>query len=126
MYVQRNYGQPTHSLERLTFRLDGFASVHADYPVGEMVTKPLVFAGSKLTLNLSTSAAGGVRVELQDADGQPIKGYTLADCRELNTDDVSRVVEWKGGTDVTPLAGRPVRLRFQLKDADLYALQFVP
>jgi hypothetical protein len=125
MYVQRQYGQPGHSLERLTFRTDGFASVHADYSPGEFVTKPFTIEGSRLTLNLSTSAAGGVFVEIQDADGKSIPGYTFADCVELNTDDLSRVVAWKSGSDLSALAGKPVRLRFRLKDADLFALQFV-
>ena len=126
IYVQRNYGQPTHYLERLTLRTDGFAAIHAGYEPGELVTRPLTFSGSKLTLNLSTSAAGGVFVEIQNADGTPIPGFQLADCVELNTDDLSRVVSWKSGSDVSSLAGKAIRLRFRLKDADLFALQFVP
>jgi hypothetical protein len=35
------------------------------------------------------------------------------------------VVEWRGGSDLSSLAGQPIRLRFWLKDADLFALQFV-
>ncbi|MFO1020045.1 MAG: hypothetical protein U0903_05040 [Planctomycetales bacterium] len=30
------------------------------------------FSGKKLTLNFATSAAGGIRVELQQPDGKPI------------------------------------------------------
>jgi len=126
IYIQRAYGQPAHHLERLTLRIDGFASVHADYKPGELVTKPFTFTGKQLTLNLSTSAAGGIKVEIQDASGQAIPGFALADCSELNTDDLARVVSWKNGSDVSSLAGKPVRLRFHLKDADLYALQFTP
>lgn len=126
MYIQRAYGQPTAYLERLTWRTDGIASVHAGYQPGELVTKPITFEGSKLTVNISSSAAGGGFVEIQDAAGKPIPGFTLADCVELNTDDLARVVSWKNGSDVSSLAGKPVRLRFRLKDADLYAFQFVP
>ena len=125
IYVQRHYGQPTHYLQRLTFRTDGLAAVHAGYQPGELVTKPVTFEGRQLTLNMSSSAAGGVFVEIQDAAGQPIPGFTLAECRELNTDDLARVVSWKNGSDVSSLAGKPIRLRFRLKDADLFALQFV-
>ncbi len=125
IYVQRHYGQPTHYLERLTLRTDGLAAVHAGYEPGEVVTKPITFDGQQLTLNLSTSAAGGVSVEIQDAAGQPIPGFTLAECNELNTDDLARVVTWNNRSDVSSLAGKPIRLRFRLKDADLFALQFV-
>lgn len=126
IYVQRNYGQPTHHLERFTLRLDGFAAVTAGYEPGELVTKPLTFAGKQLVLNLASSAAGGVKVELQTPEGVAIPGFSLADCVELNTDDVARVVSWKQGADVSTLAGKPVRLRFVLKDAELYSLQFTP
>ncbi|NUQ62090.1 MAG: hypothetical protein HUU20_06360 [Pirellulales bacterium] len=125
IYVQRHYGQPTHYLQRLTFRTDGLAAVHAGYQPGELVTKPVTFEGRQLTLNMSSSAAGGVFVEIQDAAGRPIPGFTLAECHELNTDDLARAVSWKNGSDVSTLAGKPIRLRFRLKDADLFALQFV-
>ncbi|MBN1422669.1 MAG: hypothetical protein JXP34_28090 [Planctomycetes bacterium] len=114
----------TPQLRRGTLRLDGFVSVHAPYAGGEMVTRPLVFQGEQLVLNLSTSAVGSARVEIQDADGRPIPGFALDDAVEIWGDEIERVVEWKAGTDVTPLAGRPVRLRFVLKDADLYAIRF--
>ena len=126
MYVQRNYGQPTHYLERLTFRTDGFVAVHADYRPGELITKPITFAGKELSLNLSSSAAGSVFVEIQDAAGKPIPGFTLGECVEINTDDLSWVVTWKSGSSVMSLSGKPVRLRFRLKDADLFAFQFLP
>jgi hypothetical protein len=34
------------------------------------------------------------------------------------------MVQWKNGSDVNSLSGKTVRLRFVLKDADLYALKF--
>lgn len=125
MYIQRCYGQPSAHLERLTFRTDGFVSVHANYQPGELTTKALTFDGKRLSVNLSSSAVGGVFVEIQDAAGKPIPGFTLAECQELNTDDTDRVVSWVKGSDVSSLAGKPIRLRFRLKDADLYAFQFV-
>lgn len=125
MYVQRAYGQPAALLERLTWRLDGFASVHAGYTPGDLTTKPITFDGNKLTVNISTSASGGGFVEIQDAQGQPIPGFTLADCVELNTDDLARVVTWKNGGHLGALAGKPIRLKFRLKDGDLYSFQFV-
>ncbi len=125
IYVTQNYAQPTAHLHRYSLRLDGFASVHAGYDGGEFVTPPLTFEGNELSINLSTSAAGSVRVEIQDTEGQPIDGYTLADCPEIYGDAIERVVQWKRGADVSGLAGKPIRLRFALKDADLYAIRFV-
>ena len=39
-------------------------------------------------------------------------------------DEISRIVAWKQSADVSRLAGGAVRLRFVMKDADLYAIQF--
>jgi hypothetical protein len=112
------------SLRRYTLRLDGFVSLRAPMSGGELITKPLKFAGSQLAINFSTSAAGSVRVEIQDADGKPVPGFTLADCHEQFGDAIDRVVSWKSGVDVSSLSGEPVRLRFVLKDADVYSYQF--
>ncbi len=101
-------------------------SVCAPLSGGELLTRPVVFAGSKLVLNYSTSAAGSVQVELQDAQGVPLLGFALADCHEIYGDQIERVVAWKGSSDLGKLAGAPVHLRFVLKDADLYSIQFRP
>lgn len=124
MYVQRAYGQPNHRLQRLVFRTDGLVSVSAPYAGGELLTKPLRFSGKELALNVATSAAGSVWVEVQDAAGLPIPGYARQDCDEIIGDDIARAVSWKGATDLTALSGKSIRLRFILKDADLYAIQF--
>jgi hypothetical protein len=124
LYKQAHYAQPSAHLLRYTLRTDGFASVNAPFQVGEMVTKPLTFTGTELVVNFSTGAAGGIRVEIQDADGKPLPGFALAEAVETIGDEIGRVVRWKGGSDVSALAGKPVRLRFVMKDADLYALRF--
>ncbi|MFP4171814.1 MAG: hypothetical protein ACLFV4_02780 [Candidatus Hydrogenedentota bacterium] len=111
-------------LRRHTLRMDGFVSVNAPLAGGEIVTKPLTFEGGKLAINFASSAAGSVRVEMQEADGTPIEGYALTDCPAIYGDSIERIIEWESGSDVSDLAGKAVRLRFELKDADLYALQF--
>ena len=124
MFVSRHYMQDSWHIERLLLRTDGFASVSAPWAGGEMVTKPITFTGKALELNYRTGAPGFVRVEIQDAAGTPIPGYTLDDCPEIIGDEIARVVAWKAGPDVSRLAGQPVRLRFVMKDADLYSIRF--
>lgn len=111
-------------MRRYTLRIDGFASINASLAGGEVVTKPLAFKGNRLLLNFSTSAAGSVRVEIQDESGEAIEGFALADCLEVFGDAIQREVQWKDGPDVGRLADKPVRLRFALKDADLFAIRF--
>ncbi len=126
VYVNQDYAQPTAHLRRYSLRLDGFASVRAEYEGGEFVTKPIVFDGRQLAINFATSAAGSMRVEIMDEQGQPMPGYSLGECREQIGNELERIVSWQSGADVKPLAGRHVRLRFVMCDADLYALRFVP
>lgn len=125
IYANQNYGQPSAHLRRYTLRTDGFVAVNAPYEGGELLTKPLVFSGNELTLNFATSAAGSVRVEIQDAAGSPHAGFALADSQETIGNELDRVIHWQSGTNVAALAGKPVRLRFVLTDADLYSLRFV-
>jgi hypothetical protein len=109
---------------RYTLRLDGVASVNAPLDGGELITKPLKFAGNELEINYSTSAAGEMRVELQDANGKPLPGFTLADCDPIYGDHIARTVTWHSGTDLGKIAGKPIRIRFAMSDADLYSLKF--
>lgn len=126
LYATESYWTGNSSaLRRYTLRLDGFVSIEAPLTGGELVTRPLTFTGKQLTLNFASSAAGGLQVELQDAAGLPLPGFTLDDCPPIFGDTLNRTVTWKNGGDVSALAGQPIRLRFLLKDADLYALQFV-
>lgn len=112
------------ALRRYTLRLDGFVSAYAPMEGGTIVTKPIVFSGDQLHLNLATSAAGDIRVELQHADGSPIEGFTREQCEPIFGDTIDRVVHWEGGAACAALAGQAVRMRFDLRDADLYAYRF--
>jgi len=124
IYYSQHYRHLTNGMVRTTIRTDGFVSVHAGSKAGEMVTKPLTFEGKELVINYSTSAVGGVQVEVQDADGKPISGFALDDCPVIYGDEIERVVKWKSGSDLSSLAGKPIRLRFRLSDADLYSMRF--
>ena len=112
------------SLRRYTLRADGFISLSASMNGGVAVTPPLVFSGNHLSLNCSTSAAGSIRVEIRDAGGKPIEGYTLSECPEIFGDSLKKTVEWEKQKDLSDLAGKPVRILFELKDADLYSFRF--
>jgi hypothetical protein len=125
LYAGESYWTGNSSeLRRYTLRLDGFVSAHAPMSGGELVTWPLQFAGSKLALNFATSAAGSVRVELQDENGKPLPGFAIEDCPPIFGDTVDRGIGWNGSPDLAKFAGRPVRIRFALNDADVYSFRF--
>ena len=124
VYVNQDYAQPSAHLHRYAMRIDGFTSVRASYKGGEMITKPLRFNGDKLYLNFSTSAAGFVKVEILDLDGNKIKGFELENSSEIIGNEIEKEVSWNENPDLRELNGVAVRLRFVMKDADLYSIKF--
>lgn len=125
LYATESYWTGDSSvLRRYTIRMDGFVSLHAPAVGGEVVTKPIVFSGKRLVINAATSAAGYVKAEIQSASGRPMQGFSLNECMEMFGDDTARTVRWQQGGDTGILAGKPVRLRFFMKDADIYSFRF--
>ncbi|MDB6167209.1 MAG: hypothetical protein JWM88_73, partial [Verrucomicrobia bacterium] len=123
-FVSRHHLQKTNYIQRISLRTDGFVSVNAGYAGGTMLTAPFTYTGDHLELNFATSGAGEIRVELQDDAGQPLPGFTLADCDLLIGDRIARTVSWHGQQSVARYMNKPVRLKFQMMDADLYAFGF--
>ena len=122
---------------RFTQRLDGFLSLDAGDEPGTFITRPFVFEGDKLVLNVA--AGGSVKVGITNLPGMevtgfnigltnppkiPVTGFGIGDCDPITTDSVRHVVTWKGDSDVGNLAGQVVRLRFEMQNAKLYAFQF--
>ena len=84
---------------------------------------PLTFEGDRLELNLDGSAGGWLKIEVQDAQGRALPGFGLADAVCGNS--TAKGVTWRGSSDLADIAGRPVTLRFVMRDIKLYAFQFV-
>lgn len=126
LYAVENYwiGEKGSELRRYTLRLDGFVSIQAPMSGGECLTELVTFDGSELRVNFGTSAAGEIRVELQGDNGNPLPSFSLEDSEPLFGDSVDRQVTWKNHPDLAQHAGKSVRLRFSLRDADLYAYRF--
>jgi hypothetical protein len=117
LYTMESEDQPLADELVADGRQDGIPST-----VTERTTT--VRGATELLLNFSTSAAGSIRVELQDSSGQPIPGFTLTECDEIFGDSVCMPVSWNKSTEVSSLAAHPIRVRYVLKDADLYSMQF--
>lgn len=114
------------SVIRLVQQFDRFVSLDSPYDKETViVTKPLIFTGNKLVLNVDTDATGYVQVGFLDENGNKIEGYSLDECVYINGDFFEKEVEWIGkGTDVSLLQGKQVKLIFKLRGAKLYSMQF--
>ena len=112
-------------ITRAIYRLDGFVSVDAPYGGGEFTTPAMVFSGDHLELNFEGSAGGWAHVEILDAQGKPLPNFTAKDADPVTGNSTGKTVKWGGQSDLSSLAGRPIKLRFVMRDAKLYAFQFV-
>lgn len=124
LYVTQDYTQPTSHLRRYAMRLDGFSSLTSPYKGGMATTKAFTFSGKELEINFATAAAGDIRIEIRDADGRPIPGFSLAESDAVIGNEIKRTVTWSGKSDLSALSGKPIRLHFSMKDADLFSIKF--
>lgn len=107
---------------RVEFRTNGFASRRAGEQEGVLTTHPLIFQGSRLTVN-AAAGEGQVTVEVLDERGHPVPGYAREDCLLESFDSTRHEVRWREESNVSALRGQPVRLRFYVQKADLYGFQ---
>jgi len=103
-----------------TLRRDGFASLDAGEEPGTITTRPISFKGKHLFVNVDCPN-GQLKAEVLDADGKVIEPFTAANCKPLTCDKTAAIVTWDGADDLASLSGKPVRLRFHLKNGSLYA-----
>lgn len=106
-------------------RRDGFASM--DAPAGSqgtLTTRTICFSGKYLFVNADADG-GEVRVEVLDPSGRPIKGFGRSACRPIRANGTTLPVTWSNG-NLSRLAGKPVRLRFHLRDASIYSFWVSP
>jgi hypothetical protein len=136
---------------RLVQRLDGFVSIDSPYELeGMIITKPFIYRGNRLHVNIDTDAAGYAQIGFLDEKGESIPGWNVEDCIYVNGDFTEYEVEWikkraklqtevsseekewdhvsegvEISADVSALEGRIVRLIFKMRGSKLYAFQFV-
>lgn len=120
IYVNQDYAQASAHLRRYTLRLDGFASATAPFEGGVLMTKPFTFSGEQLYVNFATSAAGSIKVYLLDAED----GAVLESSLDIIGNEIERVVRWDGAASIQQFAGRPVRLKLVMQDADIFSFRF--
>ena len=99
-------------------------SAAAGHYGGWLETPLITFAGKRLYLNIDTGTIGTAFVELRTADGTPIPGYGLSACEEIGGNFIDQAVYWKGNSDVSALAGKPITVYIKLIRAKLFAFQF--
>lgn len=101
-------------------RRDGFVSLDAGNKTGTLTTRPLAFSGKHLFVN-ADALQGELRAEIRDVDGTPIAPFTLVNSIALKSDSTLEQLHWQGGSDLSKLAGKPIRIHFELTNGSLYS-----
>jgi hypothetical protein len=104
------------------WNVDRFISADGPKDGGTLETVPLKFAGDLLEINAAVKHGGGIVVELLDAGGIPLPGWTESDRFTGNT--IAHPVVFGGRRNLSSLSGRAISLRFHLRDASLYSFAF--
>lgn len=136
--------EPHHSggIGLSTLRIDGFVSLKAVGRTSTLTTGPLYWtAGMELGVNFdprqdlqghpTNAAIGELRVEVQDLNGRPLPGLSLAECQTLyaNTsvyDGSYAPIAWRCGATPAKLNGHgslPIQLHIQLRHGHLYGIK---
>ena len=131
-----------HAVGLATTPLDGFVSLDGAKggpskwvardvePYSQMVTRSFSFSGSRLHVNMQSALQQWgaeeceVRVQVLSPNHEPLDGFGFDDADPLTTTGHDHVVSWKGNSDLSRLAGQPIKLRFYFKNAKLYSFQF--
>lgn len=112
-------------IAQASWRRDGFMSLHnAGNDEGIITTKPFVFSGKKLLVNAKLFPEGALRVEILDASGQPVAGYTAREAKPVKGDQLAATIQWNNTTDINKLQGKEIRLRFYVKGGDMFSYWF--
>jgi len=133
---------PRHQVALYTQKHNRYVSLTAKCFEEVLITKPMVFDGDKLQVNVD-AGRGTVRVGIASADPTPwydgtaqlhaphlmeknlLAGFNFDDCVPIRTDAVEHTVEFKNGKSIGALKGKPVYLMFQMFDADLYGFRVI-
>lgn len=80
---------------------------HHDNPAIGIALLPLVYAGYPV----------GLPIGNRFADAMGLRKDVIGDA-------IERRVRWKNNPDLAAIAGKPVRLRFAMRECDLYSFRF--
>ncbi|PYV08417.1 MAG: hypothetical protein DMG07_25890 [Acidobacteria bacterium] len=134
-YLSNKLGDDIMSVALATLPADRYLGLLAGPDRATLVTRPITFQGARLMVDLDASlpmqqTADGrgfdeceVRAALADQSGGPIEGFTVERSQPLRKSGVQEMT-WSGAR-VGQLEGKPVRIRFELRNAALYSVQFV-
>ena len=105
-----------------TLRRDGFVYLEPAGGTGELITRPLVWEGGELQLNVGVPR-GQALVQIMDRDGRPIEGYRYEDSLPFTGDSLDWTPRWLQDRKLDTLRDRILRIGVRLSNGRLYAVR---
>ena len=109
-----------------TLRLDGFCSMRAGEREGWLISRREQMGQPQVVINAKTGAEGCVAAELLDSDGKVLPGFSRDDCARFRGDSIRHVLKWKAGHFEPSQGDGGKKIRFILRNADLFSYFVVP
>ena len=112
----------TGSIGLARWKLDRFVSVDGPGEGAMLTTVPILFSGDRLEINANTREGGRITVEVLDAAGRAMEGWGPSNA--FSGDSLRAALNWPGPAKLSELQGKPISLRFQLQNAQLFSFAF--
>ncbi len=103
-------------------RKDGFIYLEPPGGTGEFTTKWILWHGGEASLNVEVPD-GEAMVQAMDQRGEPIEGYSYADCAAFRGESTGWTPAWQDGKTLSALAGRVIKLGVRIANGRVYALR---
>lgn len=113
------------SIGMATLRRDGFVSMQAGKTKGYLLTRPVIFSGKYLFVNVDC-ADGELQVEILDEHDKVIAPFSAKNCIAIKCDKTLQAINWKGNSDLSSLKGMSVKFRFSLVNGKFYSFWVSP
>lgn len=104
-------------------RRDGFVSLDG---TGEVLTRKMTASGKKYLFVNVDAPRGSISAEILDADGNPVPGFTMADCIPVTGDTTCAMIRWQGGADLSFLNDKEFQIRFKMENGAFYSFWLSP
>ena len=117
-------GGAAYQIGLATITVDRFVALEAGDEEGTL-TSTVIACGDQthLLLNAVVNPGGYLLVEILDAAGNGIAGFTRADALSFEGSSTYHLATWRDQPNLGALTGQAVRFRFHLRRAALYAFR---
>lgn len=110
-------------IAKATWRRDGLISLrNGGDDEGTIITKPIIFTGKAINVNVKLNNGGSLIAEVLSKDGD--KEKVVLQSVPIVGDNVSSTLKWEDGKELSLFSGQEVVLRFRLKNGDLFSYWF--